>query len=66
MDPEMQRKAEDFFYDNIGGALLDNFSKNLVPCPHCGRKFNYCKYKPLNFANYVRRELETHPNLCKI
>lgn len=38
-DPELALKAQEFFFEKMGVALLNNFTKNLIPCPHCGRKF---------------------------
>ena len=38
-NPELAQQAEAFFYEKMGVALLNNFSKNLQPCHHCGRKF---------------------------
>jgi hypothetical protein len=40
VDPELAMKAEEFFFDKIGAALLNNFKNNLTPCGHCGRKFD--------------------------
>ena len=39
-DPELAAKAQEFFFEKIGVALLNNFKKNLVPCSNCGRNFD--------------------------
>jgi hypothetical protein len=39
-DPEIAKKAEEFFYNKIGAALLNNFKKNLVECPYCNRNYH--------------------------
>lgn len=39
-DPELAQKAQEFFFEKIGAALLNNFKNNLVPCGCCGRKFD--------------------------
>ena len=42
-DPELAAKAQEYFFEKIGVALLNNFKKNLVPCPICGRNFDSSK-----------------------
>lgn len=39
-DPELAAKAQEYFFEKIGVALLNNFKKNLVPCASCGRNFD--------------------------
>lgn len=41
-DPALAMKAQEFFFEKIGAALLNNFKNNLVPCACCGRKFDQC------------------------
>lgn len=42
-DPELAAKAQEYFFEKIGVALLNNFKKNLVPCSYCGRNFDSSK-----------------------
>lgn len=44
-DPEIAKKAEEFFYNKIGAALLNNFKKNLVECPYCNRNYHSGKQR---------------------
>ena len=39
-DPDLALKAQEFFFEKIGVALLNNFKKNLVRCGYCGRNFD--------------------------
>ena len=50
---ELAKQAEDFMFEKIGHVLLKNFKQNMVPCPHCGRKFNTCNLPAPCFLNKI-------------
>lgn len=43
VDADLAEKAQAFFFDKMGAALLNNFKNNLVPCAYCQRKFDACR-----------------------
>lgn len=45
VDPHLAEKAQAFFFEKMGTALLNNFKSNLASCGYCGRKFDSCKHR---------------------
>ena len=47
--------------EKLGASLLNGFKKNLVPCPHCGRHFQFGKF--FFWANWIDAS-KRHIEIC--